>query len=498
MSARGPTARGLATYAPKVTRDEGVAAGRVTRVVGALALVAASFVAAGLAAGASSAPHLLTLSELPGPWRVAGSSTSTSESGSCPAVHNALFNNHTVRIQTFTQGPALPSLTEAVVTGAHLKRAWRAFRSASRACTAPRVKIAGKWTTLHPSAITPPSIGRARAGISYSFTRSGVALVVDSIEVLSARAITTVDYAALATPSPTIVAAYATAAYHRLSGVSPRVPSDLTITTAPVEVAHTSDGSVAYRSIGAGPPIVLVMGYAAPMEVWDPRFVDALAQGHRVVVFDNAGVGETSAVRGPLSIQKMADQTAALIATLRLGRCVVVGWSMGGMVAQALAVTHPGEVRALVLMATFPGTGPIERTPQDVVKALTDPKARLAPYTLFPKDQRAAYGAFEIALSGYPPTPAVPAALEAAQRNAILEWWSGRVPAARRVGTIHVPTLVADGRADLVDPSANSSALARLIPGARLVWYPDAGHAFFSQRWLAVSTGVAALVGRAR
>ena len=465
----------------------------------AVCLVVTTLVVSGVAAGgAPSAPHLLTVSELPGPWRAAGSSTSTAPSGSCPSVQRALFNHNAVRIETFTQGPALPSLTEAVVTGAHLTSTWRAFRSASRACTAPRVKIAGKWTTLHPTALTPPSIGRARAGISYSFTSSGVALVVDSIEVLSARAITVVDYAALATPSPRIVAAYATAAYRRLSGASPRVPSDLTITTAPLEVAHTSDGTVAYRSIGAGPPIVLVMGYAAPMEVWDPRFVDALAQGHRVVVFDNAGVGETSAVPGPLSIQKMADQTAALIAALRLGRCAVVGWSMGGMVAQALAVTHPDEVRALVLMATFPGTGPIERTPQDVVKALTDPKAKLAPEVLFPKDQRAAYGAFEVALSSYPPAPAVPAALEAAQRAAILEWWSGRVPAARRVGTIRAPTLVADGRADLVDPSANSSALARLIPGARLVWYRDAGHAFFSQRWRAVVARVVALVDGSR
>ena len=467
--------------------------GRVARVAVVLALSLALGPLVGASAGAAGSPSLLTLDELPGAWRVAGSSSTSSTSGGCGSARRALYDGNTVRLESFTQGPVLPALTEVVATGPHLGRTWRALRRTTRACRAPRVKIGATWTTLHPSPLAAPHLGRARTGVAYAFTSSGVALVVDSIEVLSARAITVVDYSALATPSPAIVAAYATAAYRRLSGATPKVAGDLTITTAPLEVARTADGSVAYRSIGAGPPIVLVMGYAAPMEVWDPRFVDALAQGHRVVVFDNAGVGETSAVRGRLSIQKMADQTAALIAALRLGPCAVVGWSMGGMVAQALAVTHPGRVRALALLATFPGTGPVERTPQDVVRALTDPKATLAPYTLFPKDQRAAYGAFQIALSSYPPPPTVGAAVASAQRSAILAWWAGSEPVARRVGAIRVPTLVADGRSDIVDPASNSRALARLIPGSRLLLLPDAGHAFFSQRWRAVASAVVAL-----
>lgn len=467
--------------------------------MGAVWLVATTLVVSGVAAGgAPSAPHLLTLSELPGPWRVAGSSTATTPSGSCPAVHDALFNSNTVRLETFTQGPTLPSLTEVVVTGAHLERSWRGFTRALSACGPQRVRIAGSWTTLRPTALVAPRLGRASAGQSYAFTTSGIALVVDSIDVLSARAITVVDYSALATPSPAIASAYATAAFARLSGATPTVASDLSITTAPVELAHTSDGTVAYRSIGAGSPIVLVMGYAAPMEVWDPRFVDALAQGHRVVIFDNAGIGRTSPAAPRLTIESMATQTAALIAALHLGRCAVVGWSMGGMVAQALAVTHPGDVRALVLLATFPGTGPLQRTPPEVVRALTDPTARLAPEVLFPKDQRASAAAFELALSSYPPGPTVSSAVKAAQRSAILGWWGGRVPAARRVGSIRVPTLVADGADDLVDPAANSRALARLIPGARLALYRDAGHAFFSQRWRAVVARVVTVVDGAR
>ena len=88
------------------------------------------------------------------------------------------------------------------------------------------------------------------------------------------------------------------------------------------------------------------------MESWDRRFVDALAQRYHVVIFDNAGVGQTAALPAPLSIDAMANQTSALIAALGLGRPDVLGWSMGSMIAQALAVLHPDQVRRLVLCAS--------------------------------------------------------------------------------------------------------------------------------------------------
>jgi pimeloyl-ACP methyl ester carboxylesterase len=95
------------------------------------------------------------------------------------------------------------------------------------------------------------------------------------------------------------------------------------------------------------------------MDGWPPGFVDALAAQHKVVVFDNAGVGRTSAVPAPalLSITAMASQTSALISALRLRRPAVLGWSMGGMIAQDLAVSHPAQVSRLILAATAVGTG---------------------------------------------------------------------------------------------------------------------------------------------
>ena len=127
-------------------------------------------------------------------------------------------------------------------------------------------------------------------------------------------------------------------------GSAPKMaPGTAAVVSAPVGIAHTRLGAVGYRVVGSGPPLVLIMGYAGTMEDWDPRLVHALAQHNRVVMVDNAGVGRTQALPAPLTIDAMADQTSALIDTLGLGRPDVLGWSMGGTIAQALAVLHPAQ-----------------------------------------------------------------------------------------------------------------------------------------------------------
>jgi pimeloyl-ACP methyl ester carboxylesterase len=251
------------------------------------------------------------------------------------------------------------------------------------------------------------------------------------------------------------------------------------VVSSPVLVAHIRLGTVGYRIVGSGPPLVMIMGYPATMEDWDPRLVDALATHYRVVIFDNAGIGQTQRPPGPLTIDAMARQTSALIETLRLPRPDVLGWSMGGMIAQALAVLDPSQVRRLVLCGTFPGTG--ATVPSATVAALTRLAPRQVESVLFPPNQAKAYNAYAAAISVYPAAAPPSAAVRAAQRRAVMQWWTGRDPAGRRTAAISAPTLIADGSADWVDPVANDRALARLIPAARLVLYPDAAHAFLFQ-----------------
>jgi pimeloyl-ACP methyl ester carboxylesterase len=251
-------------------------------------------------------------------------------------------------------------------------------------------------------------------------------------------------------------------------------PGTASVVSAPVRIAHTRLGAIGYRVVGSGPPLVLIMGYAGNMEGWDPRLVHALARNNRVVMFDNSGVGRTQPLPGELTatltIDAMADQASALIDTLGLGRPDVLGWSMGGMIAQALAVLHPAQVRRLVLCATFPGTG-----------AVVPSQAAIRAGSLFPANQVSAYNAFTAAISEYPAAPAAPADAKTAQAAAVTEWWDGTDATGRKIAMISVPTLIADGTDDRLDPVANDHTLASLIPGARLVLYPDAGHGFLFQ-----------------
>ena len=270
-----------------------------------------------------------------------------------------------------------------------------------------------------------------------------------------------------------LVAALLAAALSACGSSPPKeAPGTASVVSAPVRVAHTSDGAVGYRVVGRGPPLVMIQGYAWTIEEWDPRLVHALAAHHRVVMFDNSGVGLTRQLAAPFSIDDMANQTSALISTLRLGRPDVLGWSLGGAVAQALAVLHPGQVGRLVLCATFPGNGSDRQPPPTAVPNRSD----------FPADQAAAYAAFKAAIAEYPaasgPAPAV-----AGQSAAMSDWLVGQDQAGRETSHITAPTLIADGTEDQLDPAINDHTLAGLIHGSRLTLYPDAGHAFLFQDW---------------
>jgi pimeloyl-ACP methyl ester carboxylesterase len=259
-----------------------------------------------------------------------------------------------------------------------------------------------------------------------------------------------------------------------------RVPTADTaalVTAAPVQVADTALGTVGYREVGSGAPLVLIMGYAGTMETWAPQFVDTLALHNRVVIFDNAGIGDTKALPAPLTIDAMANQTSALIEALGLGRTNVLGWSMGGMIAQALAVLHPAQVRRLVLCATFPGVGTVV-PPQSAINNLTNGSGQ---DELFPADQAMAAAAFAGGTAGYPAAAAASAAVISAQGQAALGWFHGADAAGRATSRITAPALVADGTADKLDAVSNSKTIARLIPGAELRLYPDAGHGFLFQ-----------------
>ena len=259
------------------------------------------------------------------------------------------------------------------------------------------------------------------------------------------------------------------------------VVSSLGVVDAPVKVAHTAAGPVGYREVGAGSPLLLITGFGASIDSWQPAFVAALAADHQVVALDNAGVGQTAGLPAPVSITAMANQTSALISTLRLGRVAVLGWSMGGMIAQALAVLHPAQVSRLVLAATQPGTGHALPVPPAAAAALvsSNPAELLA--VLFPPGAATAARSYVAGILRYPGYYQAPRTALAGQSLALQQWIAGMDQAGVRFGQVRLTVLVADGTLDQLDPSANDRALAASVPGARLLLYPGAGHAFLFQ-----------------
>jgi pimeloyl-ACP methyl ester carboxylesterase len=177
----------------------------------------------------------------------------------------------------------------------------------------------------------------------------------------------------------------------------------------------------------------------------------------------------------------MAGQASALIGALHLGRTAVLGWSLGGMIAQALAATHPEQVSKLILAATQAGTGASLPIPPAAAAALASSNLATVLSVLFPPDQAAAAQAFVAGIVQYQGFYGASDAVKAQQTAAIAQWMAGQDPAGRRLRSIQAPTLVADGTLDQLNPVPNDQLLAHGIPRARLLLYPDAGHAFLFQ-----------------
>ena len=254
---------------------------------------------------------------------------------------------------------------------------------------------------------------------------------------------------------------------------------------ARTRTVEVSGRDIAYRSVGSGRPVVLVMGLGGTMDGWDPAFVDGLAAaGHRVVLVDNPGAGRTDALPGKLSIRKMADNVHRLVRALKLRRPDVAGWSMGGMIAQSYAVRHPRDLRRLVLLATAPGDGKATPPkPEALAVLVTTGEAATALDLIFPPAAKASRDGFLTRLARrrngvFSP----PEAVRDAQVAASADWLGGQDPDGRRVQRLRMPVLVGGGELDPLLPVANQRHLARTIRRSTQIIYADASHAFLVQR----------------
>ena len=260
-------------------------------------------------------------------------------------------------------------------------------------------------------------------------------------------------------------------------------PSNITAPTQFLQVRNVTYSSRRFGE-GAPRPLVCLQHFTGTLDNWDPAVADTLASGREVILFDNAGIGRSTGTV-PRTIAEMAAHAMAFLDGLGVTSCDVLGFSLGGMVAQQIVAERPSLVRRLVLAGTAPRGGHDIMHVEKPSLATIFKDASLRGYTRLQKlffapteSSQGAGQAFVARLAQRTADLDPPSGPEvaAAQIAAFREWeqFSGeRFADLKKI--VH-PTLVVNGVHDEMIPIANSYALGEHLPNAVLMTYPDSGH----------------------
>ena len=250
----------------------------------------------------------------------------------------------------------------------------------------------------------------------------------------------------------------------------------------PTHTINAGGVEFAYRQLGpsSGVPVVFLTHLAAVLDNWDPRVVDGIAARHRVIVFDNRGVGASSGAT-PTTIGEMTRDAVTFIRALGFAQVDLFGFSLGGMIAQVVAQRQPQLVRKMIIAGTGPAGGEgIDKVTRitylDTARGLLtgqDPKQFLF-FTRTPNGRRAGkefLARLEERTNDRDEAISVPSFR--AQLKAIHRWGHQK---PSNLASIHQPVLVLNGDSDRMVPTTNTVDLDRRLPNSQLVIYPDAGH----------------------
>ncbi|EKD74153.1 MAG: hypothetical protein ACD_45C00056G0009 [uncultured bacterium] len=250
----------------------------------------------------------------------------------------------------------------------------------------------------------------------------------------------------------------------------------------------TSQGQIEYYRSGSGSPVVLIAGYATDVSSWDQEFLATLAQQHQIIVLNNRNVGGSHITSAAYESKDLANDTYQLIRKLKLKQPAVVGISMGGMIAQQLAVLHPDALGYLVLINTsISGEQAIRPSHMVEKKLLGLSKYKLGFYVsaidlFFPPSWKMQM-AYSLATDRFQPhtlTEIDSGSIMLQQQHLIMHWLDDNAT-AKKISKLHLPVLILNGESDIVIPPINSIILANTIPHAQLVRWKEGGHAMIYQ-----------------
>lgn len=257
-------------------------------------------------------------------------------------------------------------------------------------------------------------------------------------------------------------------------------------TTAPTQFLEASNETYAYRRFGSGPgrPLLCLQHFTGTLDNWDPAVTDPLASGREVILFESAGLGRSTG-KVPDTIAGMAKHAFAFLDGLELACCDVLGFSLGGMVAQQMAQDRPSIFRRMILVGTAPRGGDdiMHLEKPSLAKYLGDPK--LQGYTVLQKiffapteSSQEAGAAFieRLTQRAEGREPISGAAVAQAQMAAFRDWEQFVGQRFANLRSIPHPTLVVNGILDEMISVQNSYWLSANLPNAVLLTYPDSGH----------------------
>ncbi len=261
---------------------------------------------------------------------------------------------------------------------------------------------------------------------------------------------------------------------------SNNITNSLDIQNIPSKKVHVGDIDIAYKIFGKGDPILLINGYSQAMDNWDPILLERLAFNHTVIIFDNRGIGNTTSGEKGFSIVQFANDTASLLDVLQIKQIDVLGYSMGGFIAQELALNYPDRVGKLIIYAsTCGGKGFI--ISQDVINALSngtgsamDRIERLV-HLFYPEEWRNENPNY---LKDLPKTTETISNKTLDQQTEAIFNWTG---VCTKLKNITQPTLVIVGTDDVIVSPINSLLITERIPGAWLVQIKGGGHGLMYQ-----------------